>query len=366
MMNQLHGALAASLLCLLITPSADAGRVGVLGDSLSDEYLEGSFGVYAETWTEQLKVHGGVRLGRTASQAGQPGGTWGEPRRTQYEYNWARWAATSGSLISGGQHTGLAAQVPLKAIAHAVVEIGSNDFNPTGAAYFNIYFGLWSQSRINTHINDILTNISTIVDTLQPTGVDIAVTNALDFGVTPTVKALFSDASRRQRVANAIMQLNAGIEQIAQTRQIVLVDLYAAALAVFGPHASPQSTLLIGNVAIDLNGSDTSTGANPTAGFVDDGAHPNTTLHGVFANLIATGLNLGYGAGLPIFTESEILAHRGLAYGGADTLPGQIGAYSDYIRSYSTAAVPGLSFTGVLLLTLLLIGAAALRLGSRA
>jgi hypothetical protein len=248
------------------------------------------------------------------------------------------------------------------------VEIGSNDFNPTGAAYFNIYFGLWSQSRINIHINGILANITTIIDTLAPTGVNIALCNALDFGVTPTVKLLFSDPNRRQRVANAIMQLNAGIDQLAQTRGLVLVDLYAASLAVFGTHASPNGILLIGNVPIDLNGSDTPSGGNPTAGFVDDGAHPNTTLQGVFSNLIATALNLGFGgfgAGLPLFSEAEILAHRGLAYGGADTLFAQLGAYSDYIRDYAGAPVPGLSLAGAALLALLLIGGAAFRLGAR-
>jgi hypothetical protein len=51
-----------------------------------------------------------------------------------------------------------------------------------------------------------------------------------------------------------------------------------------------------------------------------------------------TGLNIGFHADAPIFTEQEILAHRGIAYGGSDTVASQIGEYRDFITNY---ALPG-------------------------
>lgn len=364
-MKRLAGALAATLFGVLLSTTAQAQKIGVLGDSLSDEYQEDTFGVYAQTWTEQLMLYTPATLGRTAVQAGQPGGTWGEPRRTQYEYNWARVGATSGDLLSMGQHTGLAAQVASEPLGYAVMSVGANDFNPASTAYFSIYFGFWSQTTINNYVNGILVNINTALDAVQPTGVNIVLTNALDFGVTPAVQALFGNASRRQRVADAIIQLNAGIRNIAMARQLTLVDMYGVSLAVFGTHANPKTTLLIGNVPIDLTQGDTPSGGNPTAAFVDDDAHPNTTLHGLFYNLMATAMNGAYGAHMPIFSETQILAHRGIPYGGADTLPAQLGDYSDYVFNYAPLPIPSLSFIGTALLSLLLLGAAVLTLRHR-
>jgi hypothetical protein len=123
----------------------------------------------------------------------------------------------------------------------------------------------------------------------------------------------------------------------------VVVEMFDAAVEIFGPHGSHNSTLLIGNVAIQLGQIDTSGGGNPTAGFVDDGVHPNTTLQGVFANVIMEAMNIAYRANLTLFTEAEILAHRGLSYGGSDTLVSELGNkdYADFVTNY--APLPPLS-----------------------
>ena len=51
-------------------------------------------------------------------------------------------------------------------------------------------------------------------------------------------------------------------------------------------------------------------------------------------------VRFGYGANLALFSELEILDHAGLAYGGVDTVAGQIGPYSDYITNYSPIPEP--------------------------
>ena len=126
---------------VVISASAQAGgnALGAMGDSLTDEYFEESYS-YAQNWVQQLAVYRDIDVGPTAADAGQPGGTWGEPRRTGYEYNWARSGATSASLLADGQHTGLAAQIAPNGITYAVLAIGANDFipilGPTGEALF--------------------------------------------------------------------------------------------------------------------------------------------------------------------------------------------------------------------------------------
>jgi hypothetical protein len=95
-----------------------------------------------------------------------------------------------------------------------------------------------------------------------------------------------------------------------------------------------NATLKIGNVDIIVQQSDTPAGTIPTAGFVDDGIHPHTTLSGIVANLVFEGLNIGYGADIALFSEAEILAHNGIAYGGSETLFGQIGDYRDYVTNF--------------------------------
>src|SRR5262249_30920118 len=42
-------------------------------------------------------------------------------------------------------------------------------------------------------------------------------------------------------------------------------------------------------------------------------------------------------AGVPLFSEAQILQHAGLTYGGSDTLAALIGPYSNYVTSYAPA-----------------------------
>ena len=331
-------------LCVLVSLAAAPASLraapvilGVMGDSLSDEYSEASYGVYAKNWVQQLAIYNGVDLGPTAAAAGQPGNTWGEPRNRGYKYNWARSGANTGSLLSGGQHTGLAAQVPINGITHAILAIGANDFAPggPGSAYYEIYNGNWSTTTINNYVNQRVANVTTALNTVGPTGVKLALVNFPDYSVAPATVTFFPDPTKRDRVTAVVAQVNAALDSLAQTKQIPLVDLSGAARAIFGTNTNRNTSLLLGNVAINLTQNDTAAGGNPTAGFVHDGVHPNTTLQGVMANLFMRALDMGYAAGVPMFSEQEILAHRGIAYGGSDTLTAEIGLLRDYVANYA-------------------------------
>ena len=325
--------------------SAAALTLGVVGDSLSDEYAEETYGSYAANWVEQLDQFAGVDTGPTAAASGQPGGTWSEPRRTQNQYNWARSGADSDTMLSAGQHTGLAGLVAPEGIEAVVVVIGANDFYPTGSAYLGIYNGTWSQAEIDAYNLSRMANINTALDTLIATGVPVVVGTVPDYGLAPLVRFFFSNVAGRQAVADAIAALNAEIQASAQAREIVVFDLAQAAGAIFGTHASPESQIVIGGVPIFLGQSDTAAGGNPDGAFVNDGVHPNATLQGLFANLVIQALNTGYETDLVLFSEAEILDRRSLAYVGPDTLEAEIGSYSDFVNDYTPAAVavPSLS-----------------------
>ncbi len=323
------------------------GMIGAMGDSLTDEYFEETYD-YAKNWAMLVVERRGVDMGPTAAAAGQPGGAWGpgggEPRRTGYEANWARYGADSTSALAEGQHVGLASLVGAGGgvgglgLTHAVVAIGANDFTPTGDAYFNIYFGLWSSSRVTSYVNQQVANIASAVTTLRAAGVEVVLCTVPDFGIVPAARQFYTNAGNRQRVANAIARVNAGLAAVAEAKGVVLADVAALATVVLGTHANLRQTLTVGGVAIGLTRRDTPGHGDPLAGFVDDGAHPHTTIQGIFANLMLTSMNVGWGAGYERLSDREILEASGIAYGGSETLAAVIGPYENYIRSFVCAA----------------------------
>jgi hypothetical protein len=339
----------------LASASPQIGPLGVMGDSLSDEYFEENYGTYATNWVPQLVVYRSVNAGPTAAAAGQAGGTWGSPRRTGYEFNWALSGDTSADLLAHGQHTGLAAQVVPFGITHAVLAIGANDFNPDflsypNSAYNPVYNGSWSSSQISNYVAQTLTNIETALAIVVTTGVKMVVFNILDYGKTPAVynNIFYTNGNKREHVSAVIQQVNTGLAFLAQKWQVPLVDAFGLQQAIFGANTNLQSVLSIGNVAIHLQQSDTDPTNNPnrTAAFVADKAHPHTTIQGLFANMALEAFELGDATPATLFTEKEILSHAGLTYGGQDTLAAQIGAYSNYIVLPVRPQTASLGFSG--------------------
>jgi len=330
-----------SFLCLISNPS-HSQTIGVVGDSLADEYFEdpSEDGIqaydYAFNWLQQLVNDRSFDGGPTAQEAAQPGNTWGEPRRTGYEYNWARYGATSGNMIGSGQHTGLSSQIIANGIDYAVLAIGSNDFSPYLAAYNNIYWGNWNDQQIDTYNDQVLANIDLALTTILFPGVDLVLVNVPDYNVVPLVRNSYPNAVYRERVTNAIRKLNRRVEDLAREQGLILFDLYGLSKTIFGENFEPAySTLFIGNVQINLLQHDTIFNSNPTAGFVHDSIHPHTHLQGVIANVILRALDVAFDSGINLFSEEEILSHAGIAYGGEDTLGSEIGEYSDFLVNFT-------------------------------
>jgi hypothetical protein len=276
--------------------------LGVAGDSLSDEYAYESYS-YANNWVESLAEHTGINFG--------PLGSFGEPRRSGYEFNWARVNATSGSLLSQGQPFGLSEQVEAGQVSHIVLAIGQNDFqpNPFGGAYSSIYNQQWSQSQINTYVDQVVANIGSAVDRLNGTDAQVLVSNIIDFGIAPFSKQYFSKSAGRDRVSTVINMVNSRLSQLADDKNVVLADINGLAKHLLGTSTAAKSSWTLGGVRVN-----NSAGTAATNSFVGDKIHPHTLLQSQVANLFLQGFNTAYGTPVDLFTEREALSLAGLTY----------------------------------------------------
>ena len=103
-------------------------------------------------------------------------------------------------------------------------------------------------------------------------------------------------------------------------------------MVLFGPHAAPRGTLLVGNVPIDLDATASTSGT--TASWVADGVHPHTVIQGIWTNAVLAALNTRTGLCHPPLTETEILTASGLTYGGADTLFAELGPLHRFVETF--------------------------------
>ena len=113
--------------------------LGILGDSFSDEYSDQSLN-YAQNWVELLAGQRQVDIGAT--------GSWGEPRRAGFEFDWGRADATSSDLVNQGQTLGVLGQIAQGDVSHVVMMIGQGDFAVGQPAYSNILPGRGLRLRL--------------------------------------------------------------------------------------------------------------------------------------------------------------------------------------------------------------------------
>ncbi len=341
------------LLCFLLlvlvssmNAVAAMGRLGAMGDSLTDEYWDSGVSTYASNWVSILVQFRGIDMGPTAAQAGT--NTWGSPRNEGYEYNWALSGATSAELLTEGQQTGLAGQANSNSVTSGVLDIGANDFNPAATdAYEAIYLGEWTEAEIQSYVNQTVSNVEAALAPVKGAGISMVLGNILDPGLTPAVDGFFTSPASRQLVTAAVQSANLGIKNLAQKYRVPLMDWYGLESAVLGSNSNLHSSILVGNVAINLRGSDPGPpNWTPTDAFVSDGFHPNTVFQELLANLILEALNNGYNDNLALFSEQDILTQASIPYGGADTLQAEIGPYSNYIILPILPEFTGIHFSG--------------------
>jgi phospholipase/lecithinase/hemolysin len=286
----------------------DLGGFGILGDSNSDEYQaddhRGSeFAKTTLSWVEQLVAKRELNFG--------PWGAWDEPRRTGYKYNWARSGATTRDMILSGQPEGLAQQVASGEVSHVFIWIGMNDFNTWNGTYQAIYEGDLNEVELQAKVDGIVADITTAVDTLLQAGeVQIVIATIADRGLTPSDQMTFPDPAKRQRITEAINQVNAGIIALAKARNVEVADVSRMA-AEYLSRLDKEGNIGVGGIPINFAGK----GNDPHFIQLDDEVgHPGTVASGLIANhLFIDPFNRRYGMDIQPLSDQEILESAGIS-----------------------------------------------------
>jgi hypothetical protein len=285
--------------------------LAIIGDSTQDEYRAdnprgGEYGATTFNWVELLGCQRGVNLGRW--------GYWPEPRRGGYEYNWARSGATSAAMIGSGQHSGVAEQILAGQVSHVIIQIGINDFYDNNVA-FAIYDGQLTGALLQQFLDGIVANVDVAVRTVKIAGdgkVILAATqDYLSLGLLPEMQAIFPDTNGRQRLIAAFAYVNQGMSAVAAREQVPFFDFNAALQRELETRYDPADRrfILVGGERIDVS----TKGNDPHYALLgDDFAHPGTVLSGLIANLFVEQMNATFDAGLPLFSDDEILHFAGL------------------------------------------------------
>ena len=279
--------------------------IGILGDSTVDEYrgTDNRGGEYSSdtyNWLELLVQFRDINAGSW--------GNWTEPRREGYEYNWARSAATTHSLLEDGQHTGLAEQVSQGLIDLVIVSIGINDFALFNGNYEAVYSGDISGDDLEQKIQDIVANYTTAIDTILEAGdIQVIISTIPDQSLTPTVmnNTRFANPAKRQIVSDAIRQANIGIIDLADARGLAYLDFDAMYQSLL---PEIQNGYTIGDVTVSI----LSIGDDPQNGILADGLHLGTVMESFIANHYLELINKYVEPDIPLLNDSEVLEAAGL------------------------------------------------------
>jgi hypothetical protein len=288
--------------------------IGAMGDSLTDEYdlyTPAIYGSEGQNWIEQLARTRSLEMDfGTYSAANR-----GAPRYVGYAHNWARSGATTATLLSEGQHSGLAEQIANGDVSLVYLGIGANNFATIDVGTFNlpglgpfagnlkneygpIYHGQRADQQVANHVNELVSDFMTALDAVSSAGADVVVGTVFDLGATLEVRAAFPDAARRGRVTDAVMAANSQITDIALSRGLPVVD-FNALVNLY--HSS--TPVLVGGIDTKLSG----------RFFLADRGHPSTLIQGLFANAFIAAANEAFGTNFTPLSAAEILMNAGIS-----------------------------------------------------
>lgn len=279
--------------------------MAVIGDSQSDEYRADdnrgdNYPQSTKNWVELLEKERNVHFG--------PWGAWGEPRRTGYEYNWARTGATARSMIESGTHEAIAKDVREGRVNVVVIFIGAIDFAPyfTEDAYEDIYNGELSDPAKKSKVNRYIADIRTAVYTIKDAGdVRILLVKIPDWGNHLGVQVAFPFPDQRGEVSKVIADANTELEKLAQEEKLLTLDPNAFYEELT---SGKDAKIVIDGVTIErllLNN-------NPKNFYLNDGVHTGTVVNGLLANQIIGKVNTMIDNDIKPFSEKEIREAAGL------------------------------------------------------
>lgn len=188
-------------------------KLGCIGTSNTDSYRGSDNRGIANSlsWLESLIRLRDVDCGAWESNS--------EPRRTDYARNWARSASNTSTMISQGQHTGLAGM--LDSSTYVVIEQGNNDILPSAYNWGRFTFETIqndSSHAASYYANQITADLTTAIETVlaaNPAG--LVVWDYFELTQEPGIISTFTDATKRLRVKAVIDAVNVWIRANAAT-----------------------------------------------------------------------------------------------------------------------------------------------------
>lgn len=283
-------------------------RLAVIGDSVQDEYRsnDNRGTPYQSTtfnWVELLANTRGLNFGAWGTRA--------EPRRSGYEYNWARSGATSSGALSS-QLPGVLAQLQSGAATHVLIQVGINDFNQGDQLGYQIYTGALSGSALTTTLNHIADNISSIAQQANSAAPGrVLVTGIQDYtypAYYPEMPIYYPDPAGQARAHAAFNYINSRVQAQAAIDGVHYWDYNSAFYAAVGPRTSGGNLVVGGQSIVWLT-----RGNEWHHAWLNESpyAHAGTALSGVIANLYVNAINSAFGASIAPLTDSEIVAAAG-------------------------------------------------------
>lgn len=269
--------------------------IGVIGDSISDEYrFYAPDRASARNWVEILATTRELPFG-------DPGvANRGMAQDRRLAYNWSRSSATTTSLIAQGQHRGLAAQVTEgAAINLASVTIGTNDFADVLNKSRSVAALRPVPERASANLAAILGSLLGTNPTLR-----IAVFTAVDLRCSPILRGALDAGLITGAVADAygsaIEAFNNRLRGLVagHGRRVMIVDIYRLLAEV-----TRARSYVVGGLEIDC----VKASNDPRHLFLADGFHPGTIGQCLIANQFLDTINAGFDTGIPLLSGKEMI-----------------------------------------------------------
>lgn len=326
-----------SVLVVLFSFSLQASiRIGAVGDSMTDEYLDAgtqaNTDVAAYNWVEILAKLRADDLDWGEYKATVKHG-WPDHRAAGYQYNYAKVAATANNqarmvldfwffkyeMLIDSSAVGsryVADQVPMLVLDNvdiAIVAAGSNDY-----FYKTTDFSVFGEMRPNGIVPDMAFNRAIAEALLQHVDELINAGSKVLLASIPEGTAAGID----DQVVAAIREANTLLKQGAEERGIPMVNFFGFDKNADGGVSIGDFTVIYGSAA---KAADLLPQGVPVAGkcrtdklcagpthknhfIADDGLHPNTLIQALMANQVIKALNLAYSLNISVLSDAEILS----------------------------------------------------------
>jgi hypothetical protein len=283
-------------------------KLGILGDSGADSFrgTDNRGGSYAATTfgpTDLLARFRGFDVGTW--------GTYAEPRRIDYAYNWARSAAETVDMATQGQVSGLVAQIEAASADdwYVYVRIGANDFAYYSTSFYQpVYAGTLTGSAL---ASEITTRVNAVLDAAD----DLIAAGAKGV-ILRDVPGLINGSNTNEtsiaRVQAALETFNSSLAAGAASRDsakvclTVTAELQQMAVTTNSGHAG----IWFGNAFLNFD----TTGDEPHNWLLSDAIHSGTVINAYEANaFVLWPLRRYFGLQVQPFSHSEMWSIAGVA-----------------------------------------------------